>query len=161
MNSVFLTPVQKMEYNITWVENYRLKLQAKRQDLQNQVISYRARLQNIKFDEDWAELWKAWKPKRSLNHMLDSLVFYAEADNFLKSKTTEMQMILRFKKDPKSVDPIEIAQHQVRHQHYLEKLERESGSDCEELLAEMEQGMLMFATDNEFEVRFIKSITIQ
>ena len=152
MNSVYLTQTQKMEYNITWVENFRLKLQAQKQDLQNQVLSYRARLQNIKFDEDWAELWKAWKPKRSLNHMLDSLIFYDEADKFLKSKSTEMKMVLKFSKNPEAIDPIEIAQHQVRHQHLLEKLERESGPDCEEMLANMEQGMMMFEANDEFEV---------
>ena len=84
--------------------------------------------------------------------MLDSLIFYDEADKFLKSKVTEMEMVLRFNNDPSSMDPIEIARHQVRHQHLLEKLERESESDCEELLATMEQGMLMFDNDGHYEV---------
>ena len=153
MTSISLTQAQKLEYCITWLENYRQKQDAGRQDLQNLFIATRARLDNINLEENWGPMWKAWKPDRQINHMLDSLLFYKEADRFLLSKRTEMELALKILRDPMATDPIELAQHQVRHRQILEQLEKESAPDCEELLADIEQGTAMLQFDeDDFEV---------
>ena len=154
MTSISLTQVQKLKYCITWLENYRQKQDAGRRDLQDLFVATRARLDNINLDENWGPMWKAWKPDRQINHMLDSLLFYKEADRFLLSKRTEMELALKILLDPATTDPIELAQHQVRHRQILEQLEKESASDCEELLADIEQGTAMLQYDeDDFEVK--------
>ena len=154
MTSVSLNQVQKLKYCITWLENYRQKQEAAKNDLQNLFVATRVRLDNLNLEENWGPLWKAWKPTRQINHMLDSLLFYKEADRFLLSKRTEMELALKILLDPAATDPIELAQHQVRHRQILEQLEKEGASDCEELLANIEQGtaMLQF-DDDDFEVK--------
>ena len=141
MNSLELNAVQKLEYDINWLDNYRGKVNALRKDLEQQLVGIRSRMGALDFRDDWVTLWEAWKPKRSINHMLDSLNFFVQADRFLVSKKTTMEMILKSRVDPTAVDPVKIAEHQVRHQHLLEKLERVSESDCEEMLATIEQGL--------------------
>ena len=143
MNVLELNSMQKLEYDINWLENYRMKVSAIRKDLENQFVGIRSRMNAIDLQDDWISMWKAWSPKRTVNHMLDSLHFYVEADRFLVSKRTTMEMVLQSHKDPTSMDPIKIAEQQVRHQHLLENLERVSEPDCEELLAEIDQGLMV------------------
>ena len=152
MNSVTLTQVQKFEFNIGWLENYRAKSAAIAKDLQADFVAVRQRLNEVTFQGDWAAQWNAQKPKRNIAHMLESLHFYEELDRFLESKKTGMQLLLNFHKNPEEINPVEIAQHQVRHQHVLEQLERISGSDCEEMLAELELGLMMTQNGQSFEV---------
>ena len=153
MTSYALTEVQRLRYSITWLENFRLKKAAERKDLQDLFESTRARLGSIDLNENWGPMWKAWRPKRHIGNMLDALLFYAEADRFLQSKRLEMTLALKIQLDPSSINPDELAQHQVRHQQLLEQLEREGSSDCEELLAEIEQGISMLKYDNDYEVK--------
>ena len=152
MTSYSLNEVQRLKYSITWLENYRQKQAAESKDLRNQFESTRARVNSLDMQENWGPLWKAFRPKRHLDHMLDSLLFYAEADRFLQSKQLEMELALKFQLDPSSIDPAVLAQHQVRHQQLLEQLEKESAPDCEELLAEIEIGLSMSKSDNDYEV---------
>ena len=141
MNSLELNGAQKLEYDINWLDNYRGKINALKKDLEHQLVGIRSRMAALDFQDDWITMWEAWKPKRSINHMLDSLNFYVQADRFLVSKRASMEMLLKSKLEPTMVDPIKIAEHQVRHQHLLEKLERVSEPDCEEMLATIEQGL--------------------
>ena len=143
MTSYSLTEIQRLNYSIQWLENYRQKKQAERKDLQDMFEAARARFATLDLKENWGPMWKAWRPKRHIANMLDALLFYAETDRFLQSKRLEMELALKIKKDPDSINPAELAQHQVRHQQLLEQLEKQSGSDCEELLAEIEQGISM------------------
>ena len=156
MSSVILTSKQKLEFNINWLESHRLKLDLLRKDIQREFVAVRARLNSLNFDSEWQDLWQSWRPKRNISHMIDSVMFFLQADLFLKSKMTEMRLLLKANIDPEAIDPAEIAQHQVNHQHCLEKLESISASDCEELLANLEQGMMMLSEDGQaFEVNYL------
>ena len=157
MNSISLTPIQKIEYNITWIENYRLEQAAMAKKLKEEILSVQRKISALDFEQNWADQWNSWKPDRQVNHMMDSLHFFQRADIFLKTKLVEMNLLLKFNKDTKDVNPIELAQHQVRHQHVLEKLENISRSDCEELLAQLEQGMFMVENDDQtFQVKLLR-----
>ena len=153
MTSYSLNETQRLKYSITWLENFRQKKQAERKDLQDRFESARARLNTIDLNDNWGPMWTAWRPQRHIGNILDALLFYAETDRFLQSKRLEMELALKCRMDPSSIDPIELAQHQVRHQQLLDMLERQSGSDCEELLAEIEQGITMLKNqENDYEV---------
>ena len=155
--SVVLTPTQKMQYNITWIENYRTKTDAIRQDLVTQTKTVLARMELIDLDDDgWSSLWKSFKPKRQINHLFDSIIFYECAERYLVSKKTEMELLLKYKLHPDTFKPEELAQHNVRHQLCLDQLEQASSSDCEELLADIQQGTLMIENDDGFEVNLLR-----
>ena len=149
-----LSPTQKMQYNITWLENYRTKTNAIRQDLVTQTKSALASLELIDLDDEgWSSLWKSFKPKRQINHMLESIMFYECAERYLASKKMEMELLLKYKLDPASFKPEELAQHNVRHQLCLDQLDQASSSDCEELLTDIQQGTLMVENEEGFEVK--------
>ena len=161
MTSVLLSPVQKMKYNITWIENYRTKTAAIRQDLVLQTKNVLARMELIDLDDEgWSSLWESFKPKRQINHMLDSIFFFECADRFLRSKKTEIELLLKYQLDPETFDPEELAQHNVRHQLCLDNLEKAGSSDCEEMLADIQQGTLMVQMDEGFEVLRITIVSI-
>ena len=149
MNSISLTPVQKIEYNITWIENYRLEQMAMANELKENFLGVQRKISALDLEQNWIDQWRSWRPDRQINHMLDSLHFFEQQDLFLKSKLVEMNLLLKYNKNPNDVNPIEIAQHQVRHQRVLEKLENISRSDCEEALAQLEQGMFMVENDDQ------------
>ena len=123
MTSVILTSKQKLEFNITWLENHRQKLKSLKGEIQQEFLAIRGRLNSLNFEEQWQDMWKAWRPKRNIGHLLDSIMFFDQADAFLESKKTEMKLLLNVNINPNAIDPVEIAQHQVNHQHCLEKLE--------------------------------------
>ena len=149
MNSISLSPVQKIEYNVTWIENYRLEQAAMAKELKETFLGVQRKISALDLEQNWIGNWQSWKPDRQINHMLDSLHFFEQQDLFLKSKLVEMNLLLKFNKNSNDVNPMEIAQHQVRHQRILEKLENISRSDCEELLAQLEQGMFMVENDDQ------------
>ena len=154
-SSIFLDGAQKLMYNRTWLVNYQLKVKNIQEDLKNQVNSIRDRYNALRLDDETAlEVWNLWKPKRSISNLVEALVFYARALDFLRSKQTEIDLLIAIEKDPEAVKPHQIAQHQVSHQNLLDLMERASPSDCEEMMAEIERGLYMFSDDGEkFEVR--------
>ena len=154
-SSIFLDGSQKLMYNRTWLVNYQLKVKNIQEDLKNQVEDIRAKYNALRLDDNAAlEVWNLWTPKRSISSLVEGLVFYARALEFLRSKQTEIEMLMAIQKNPDSVEPHRIAQHQVTHQSLLDQMERASPSDCEEMMAEIERGLYMFSDDGErFEVR--------
>ena len=153
MNSVTLNSIQKLQYNIGWIENFRMRHIAMAQDLKTEFDQARKIMNAIDFGPNWATTWNKNKPKRVINQMLQSIEFFERLDEFLNSKRTGMQLLLKFQQKPEDVDPMEIARHQVRHQHVLEQMEKVSGSDCEELLASLEQGLMMTDDGEKFQVK--------
>ena len=153
-STIFLDGTQKLMYNRTWLVNYQLKVKNIQEDLKNQVEDIRAKYNALRLDDSAAlEVWALWTPKRSISSLVDGLVFYARALEFLRSKQTEIEMLMAIQKNPDAVEPHRIAQHQVSHQTLLNLMERASPSDCEELMAEVELGLYMFSDDGEkFEV---------
>ena len=155
LSSVFLTTKGKLEYNLTWLQTYREKVVGIQKDMKEELEGARVRLFTLKFDENWMDRWEAWKPKRSISSLLDGIVFYEHALAFLQSKQAEIQLLLLVDKDPETIDPVKLAQHQVQHQTLLDKMEKASPPDCEEMLAEIERGMYMVTCDDdEHEVMF-------
>ena len=154
MSSVYLTTKGKLEYNITWLQTYQQKILESKNEMKNELESARIRLATLKFDEDWIDQWEALKPKRRISNLLEGVAFYTRALDFLQSKQTEMQLLLTVDNDPEDVDPVKLAQHQVNHQALLDRMEKTSPPDCEEMLAEIERGMYMVTCDggDEFEV---------
>ena len=156
LSSVFLTTKGKLEYNLTWLQSYREKIEGIQKDMKEELEGARVRLFTLKFDKGWMDLWEAWRPKRSISSLLDGIMFYERALAFLQSKQAEIQLLLEVDKDPEAMDPSRLAQHQVQHQTLLDKMERASSPDCEEMLAEIERGMYMVTCDDdEFEVNLL------
>ena len=154
MSSIYLTTKGKLEYNITWLQSYQQKIISQRNDTKNELDGARIRLASLKLDGDWIEKWNAWKPSRPISNLISSLAFYQRSLEFLQSKEAETRLLIKVDNDPEEVNPVELAQHQVEHQTILDRLEKTSPPDCEELLAEIERGLYMVTCDDdEFEVK--------
>ena len=153
MSSIYLTTKGKLEYNITWLQSFQQKIVDLKNDMRNELEGARIRLTTLNFDEDWIDKWQALKPKRRISNLLEGLAFYECALVFLQSKQAEMQLLITVDNDPEDVDPAKLAQHQVQHQVKLDRMEKMSPPDCEEMLAEIERGLYMVTCDgDEFEV---------
>ena len=153
-STIFLTKGQRLMYNRTWLMNYQLKIKNMQEDIKHQIESIRDKYNALRLDDQTAlEVWNLWKPKRTISALIESLVFYARVDDFLRSKQTEIDLLIAVEKNPAAVEPHVIAQHQVSHQSLLDAMDSASPSDCENVMAEIERGMYMYSEDGEkFEV---------
>lgn len=158
-SSIFLDATQRLMYNRTWLINYQLKVKTIQEDLKNQVNDIRGRYNALNVDDTTQlEVWSLWKPKRTITQLIEALIFYTKVVEFLRSKQTEIDLLVAIQKDATAVEPHRIAAHQVAHQSLLDDMERASPSDCEEIMAEIERGMYMFSEDGEkFEVRAFRT----
>ena len=111
-NAIVLNAEQKMQYNLSFVEQYAKKVTTKRQEIAGQFIGQAARYSVLDVkDPDWIQLWGSWKPNRSCGQLLDSLEYWDKALQFLASKQEEIKLAIQAKTD--TVDPVKIAQECV------------------------------------------------
>ena len=149
-SSVYLDATQKLLFNRTWLVNYQLKIKNIQEDLKEQIEDQRTHFNALKLDDEsqW-ESWTKWKPnRRTINNLAEALIFYSKALDFLRSKQTEIDLLMALQKDPDAVEPHRLAQHQVMHQSKLDAMEKASPSDCEEIMAEIERAMYMTSNDD-------------
>ena len=150
-DTVILNAQQKMQYNLNYIEHFRRKQLAIQEDLKQDIQRAAAEVNESTFENGWFAKWLQVKRPRTIDTMLEHLNFYQKADDFLKSKRAEMQLLI----DSFGVElnPVKIAMHQVKHSHLLEQLEKAGESDCEQLLATLERGLYMVSDeDDKFEV---------
>ena len=142
-NSVILNAKQKMQFNLNFVQQYKVRVVELQKDIRGKIQALQPRLSSVNVDDpNWLLLWKGWKPQRSLCHLFDSLEFYLTAEEFLDSKIEEIELTMQARFE-NQIDPMKIAMHQISHQKKLDELEKSDGAECEELLTELAAGMLM------------------